>query len=58
VEGALGGSGRQAKRRKATLFLEDVHPNADGHSALAEALATFLVGRVLPGTTRQPSRPG
>ena len=58
VEDALGGSGRQAKHRKATLFIDDVHPNALGHSALAEALASFLVERVLPGTTRQPSRPG
>jgi lysophospholipase L1-like esterase len=58
VEDVLGGSGRRARQRKATLFSDDVHPNAHGHSVLAETLAAFLVERVLPEPTSQSSRPG
>jgi hypothetical protein len=58
VEEVLGGSGRRGKQRKETLYTDNVHPNAEGHAALAEALASFLEDRVLSRTQAGPRRPG
>jgi lysophospholipase L1-like esterase len=54
VEDVLGGSGRRAELRKASLYLDNVHPNAQGHAALAAALAQFLEERVLGGRGEGP----
>jgi lysophospholipase L1-like esterase len=58
AEDVLGGSGRPGERRKATLYTDNVHPNARGHRVLADALASFLEDQVLPQPQSVPGPPG